>query len=134
MRAYDLIETPCDDCEELTAEHAPAAPEATAARAAMIDPAAARTLAGIFRALADPTRLRIISALAERELCVGDLTAALDMEQPAVSHQLRDMRELGLVRSRRQGRHIFYQLDDEHVSDLFRQGLAHVSHASHHSS
>ena len=108
---------------------APDPAEACGVSDGMIDAATARRLAGIFRALADPTRLRIISALAEREVCVGDLTAALDMAQPAVSHQLRDMAALCLVRSRREGRHIYYQLDDEHVRDLYRLTLAHVRHS-----
>jgi DNA-binding transcriptional ArsR family regulator len=95
----------------------------------MLDSATAKTLAVIFRALGDPTRLRIISVLAEREFCVSDLTAALEMEQPAVSHQLSDMRDLQLVRSRKEGRRVYYRLDDEHVHDLFQQGLAHVRHA-----
>ncbi len=95
----------------------------------LIDAETARDLASILRALGDPTRLRIISALAERELCVGDLTAALEMAQPAVSHQLRDMLALNLVRSRREGRHVYYRLDDEHVRDLFRLTLAHVRHS-----
>ncbi len=95
----------------------------------IIDGDTAKHLAGIFRALGDPTRLRIISALAEREFCVGDLTAALDMAQPAVSHQLRDMRGLRLVQWRREGRRIYYRLDDRHVRDLFAQALAHITHA-----
>lgn len=95
----------------------------------IIDGETAKGLAAIFRALADPTRLRIISALAERELCVSDLTAALDMAQPAVSHQLRDMRAARLVRAHKAGRHVFYRLDDEHVADLFRLTLAHIRHA-----
>ncbi|OQA44843.1 MAG: hypothetical protein BWY52_01490 [Chloroflexi bacterium ADurb.Bin325] len=113
---------PCD-CDEILVD------DVEAARAYALDSATAKTLAGIFRALGDPTRLRIISVLAEREFCVSDLTAALGMEQPAVSHQLGDMRDLQLVRSRREGRHVYYQLDDEHVSDLFRQALAHVRHS-----
>ncbi len=95
----------------------------------IIDPATAKGLAAIFRALGDPTRLRIISALAEREFSVGDLTVALEMAQPAVSHQLKDMRGLRLVQSRREGRHVYYRLDDTHVRDLFAQALAHVTHA-----
>jgi DNA-binding transcriptional ArsR family regulator len=78
--------------------------------------------------LSDPTRVRIISLLADGELCVCDLSAALDMSQSAVSHQLRALRDLRLVRWRRQGRQIFYTLDDDHVSDLFRRGLDHVAH------
>ena len=88
----------------------------------------AKDLAGVFRALSDPTRLRIIAALAEREVCVGDLAAALDLGQSTVSHQLSDMRELRLVQFRRDGKHVYYRLDDEHVRDLFEQGLAHIRH------
>jgi ArsR family transcriptional regulator, lead/cadmium/zinc/bismuth-responsive transcriptional repressor len=88
----------------------------------------AKDLAGVFRALSDPTRLRIISALAEGEVCVGDLAAALDLGQSTVSHQLSDMREQRLVQFRREGKHVFYRLDDEHVHDLFEQGLAHIQH------
>lgn len=99
-----------------------------AVRACMLDGATAKALSGVFKALSDATRLRIISALREREFCVGDLSAALDMEQSTVSHQLSDMRDRHLVRFRKEGRHVYYRLDDEHVRDLFAQGLAHVSH------
>jgi ArsR family transcriptional regulator len=99
-----------------------------ASKALLLENGQARALAGIFKALSDPTRLRIISALAEREFCVGDLAEALGMEQSAVSHQLSDMRDMGLVRSHREGRRIYYRLDDEHVADLYAQGLAHAKH------
>jgi ArsR family transcriptional regulator len=98
------------------------------ARQALIDLEAAERLARIFRSLADPTRLRIVSALARSELCVGDLSAVLGMSVSAVSHQLRLLREMRVVRNRREGKHVYYVLDDEHVGDLFRQGLEHVSH------
>jgi ArsR family transcriptional regulator len=116
----------CDsrDCTEVNAN------DLQAARACVIDGATAKRVAGMFRALSDPTRLRIISILTEREFCVGDLTAVLEMAQPAVSHQLRDMHALQLVQSRREGRHIYYRLDDEHVSNLFRQALAHARHGT----
>jgi DNA-binding transcriptional ArsR family regulator len=91
------------------------------------DPTAVR-LAETFKALSDPTRVRIVSLLADAELCVCDLAAALQMSQSAVSHQLRTLRDLRLVRWRREGRQIFYALDDEHVGDLFRRGLEHVAH------
>jgi DNA-binding transcriptional ArsR family regulator len=91
------------------------------------DQTAAR-LAETFKALSDPTRVRIVSLLADSELCVCDLAAALTMSQSAVSHQLRTLRDLQLVRWRRQGRQIFYTLDDEHVADLFQRGLDHVAH------
>jgi ArsR family transcriptional regulator len=94
----------------------------------MVDAATAQDLAEVFKALSDPTRLRIISALAECEICVNDLAAALGMGQSAVSHQLSDMREKRLLAARREGRHVYYRLDDEHVQYLFSQGLAHVRH------
>ena len=109
-------------CDETTAAGV------QAAREGLLDSAAAKELARVFKALSDSTRLRIIAALAEREFSVGDLAAALDLEQSAVSHQLGDMRELHLVRFRKSGRHVYYQLDDAHVRDLFAQGLAHVRH------
>ena len=99
-----------------------------AAMSAVLDDATAVRLAETFKALSDPSRVRIVSLLAEAELCVCDLAAALDMSQSAVSHQLRTLRDLRLVRWRREGRQIFYTLDDEHVADLFRMGLDHVSH------
>jgi DNA-binding transcriptional ArsR family regulator len=88
----------------------------------------ATRLAETFKALSDPSRVRIVSLLARSELCVCDLAAALDMSQSAVSHQLRTLRDLHLVRWRREGRQIFYALDDEHVTDLFERGLEHVTH------
>jgi DNA-binding transcriptional ArsR family regulator len=94
----------------------------------LLDEGTAIRLAATFRALSDPTRVRIVSLLAGAELCVRDLAAALNMSQSAVSHQLRILRDLRLARWRRDGRQIFYTLDDEHVADLFRRGLAHVMH------
>ena len=100
--------------------------EMHAARARLLAPTAARTLAGVFRSLSDPTRLRIVSLLAEREFCVTDLADALEMQQSTISHQLRDMRAQRLVSYRREGQHIYYRLDDPHVRSLFEQGLAHL--------
>ncbi len=94
--------------------------------AALISPSTARRMAAVFKSLSDPTRLRIISLLAERELCVTDLVAVLKMEQSTISHQLRDMRQAGWVQYRRDGRRVFYSLDDEHVRDLYRQALDHI--------
>lgn len=98
------------------------------ARAAMPSAAVAARGADIGGALADPTRFRLIGALVEGELCVCDLAAALGMNQSAVSHQLRLLRHLGLVRTRRAGRVIYYALDDDHVLAIFRQILDHVDH------
>jgi DNA-binding transcriptional ArsR family regulator len=94
----------------------------------LVDPTTADRLAQVFRAMADPTRVRILSALTDAELCVGDLAAVLEMSISAVSHQLRLLRELRVVRRRREGKHIYYALDDEHVGDLFARGLEHVRH------
>ncbi|MCH6567978.1 MAG: helix-turn-helix transcriptional regulator [Nitrospinae bacterium] len=96
--------------------------------ASMIDEATTRGLAEIFRALGDPTRVRILHALAATELCVCDLAAILGMSQSAVSHQLRLLRSLRLVRNRREGRMVYYALDDDHIEKLMAQGLDHVTH------
>jgi ArsR family transcriptional regulator len=84
------------------------------------------TLAAIFAALGEPTRLRIVHALSVGELCVGDLAAVLGMAVPAVSQHLRVLRDLRIVRNRRVGKMVYYALDDAHVADLFAVALAHV--------
>jgi DNA-binding transcriptional ArsR family regulator len=83
-------------------------------------------LEGIFAALSDRTRLRILSALTLGPLCVCDLAQVADVSQSAVSHQLRILRVLDLVRFERDGRRAIYRLADEHVRTLFAQGLEHV--------
>lgn len=86
-------------------------------------------LTEIFRVLGDPTRVRILDALSRTELCVGELASQLGLTESAVSHQLRLLRNTRIVRTRRDGRMIFYALDDKHVLTLFRQGLRHVQEA-----
>ena len=86
-------------------------------------------LTEIFRVLGDPTRVRILDALSRSELCVGDLAARLGVTESAVSHQLRLLRSTRIVRARRDGRMMFYALDDPHVLALFEQGLRHVQEA-----
>jgi DNA-binding transcriptional ArsR family regulator len=83
-------------------------------------------LAEMFQVLASPTRLRIIEALAGRELCVCDLAALTDVSASAVSHHLRMMRALRLVRYRKDRRMAYYRLDDDHIRALFESGLEHV--------
>jgi DNA-binding transcriptional ArsR family regulator len=83
-------------------------------------------IADTFQILANPTRVQIIRALACSELCVGDLAAAVDASHSAVSHHLRQMRQMRLVRHRRAGKLTYYTLDDEHVAQLFELGLEHV--------
>lgn len=85
-------------------------------------------LANVFKALADPTRLRIISELASGQRCVHEIAESLELNQPAVSHQLRLLRDRGLVRYRREGRHIIYALDDGHVHELFSMAREHLEH------
>lgn len=85
-------------------------------------------LAELFGALSDPTRLRIISILLEGEMNVSEIVEKLQMTESAVSHQLRGLRQMRIVRNRKDGRQVFYSLDDEHVADLFRQGLKHMEH------
>src|SRR6187397_961826 len=95
-------------------------------RAALVQPEAVRGLADTFSALGDPTRVRILDALSHGELCVCDLAAVLRLSQSAVSHQLRLLRGLRLVRPRREGRVVFYDLDDQHIMSIFKQTLQHV--------
>ncbi len=85
-----------------------------------------QALAETFKALSDPSRTRILFALSRAELCVCDLAELLDLSVSAVSHQLRHLRELKLVKYRREGKMAYYSLDDGHVKTLFKQGLAHV--------
>lgn len=94
----------------------------------LIDGLTSTHLARTFQALSDPTRVRLISVLTNAELCVCDLAAVLGMSQSAVSHQLRSLRDLRLVKSRRVGREIFYTLDDDHIRELYDLGLKHVQH------
>lgn len=101
------------------------------AQANLIDGLTATRLAAAFQALSDPTRVRLISALMEQELCVHDLAAVLGMSQSATSHQLRVLRALGLVRTRKEGRIVYYALDDEHIRELFQRGLEHIRHQQH---
>lgn len=100
------------------------------AQAHLLEGLTATYLASIFEALADPTRVRLISALMEGELCVCDLSAVLGMTQSAVSHQLRLLRGLHVVRARKEGRVVYYALDDDHIRELFQMGLDHVLHNS----
>jgi len=99
-----------------------------AARAGLPPASAIANMTELFAAIADPTRLRIISALAAEELCVCDLAATIGQSESAVSHQLRVLRLKGLVRVRRAGRLAYYALDDEHVVTLYHQAVEHVAH------
>jgi len=85
-----------------------------------------RKLAEIFQVLSDETRLRIIRALEKQELCVSDIVKKTGVSQSAVSHQLRILRQIDLVRSQRRGRNIYYRIADGHVFSVIRDGVEHV--------
>ena len=85
-------------------------------------------LAELFSALSDASRVRIISLLIEGEMSVSVLANGLGMTESAVSHQLRGLRQMHLVRARKSGRQVFYSLDDDHIARLFSLGLEHVQH------
>ena len=85
-------------------------------------------LAELFSALSDASRVRIISLLIEGEMSVSALAEGLKMTESAVSHQLRGLRQMHLVRARKEGRQVFYTLEDDHVLKLYSMGLDHVEH------
>lgn len=96
-----------------------------AARAGSIPADDLEKMSRIFKALGDPTRLGIVMALRGGEMCVCDLAASLFLTESAVSHQLRKLRDLALVRNRREGQVLFYALDDNHIEALLNIGLEH---------
>lgn len=85
-------------------------------------------LAETFQAMGQATRVKILYALSQQELCVCDLAGLLDTTPSAISHQLRILRNLRLVKNRKDGKVVFYSLDDDHIAALFEQGLDHVRH------
>jgi ArsR family transcriptional regulator len=95
--------------------------------ASLTDQRVVQALADTFRILGDPTRVRIVDALAEGERCVHEIADRVDISESAVSHQLRLMRNMRIVRGRREGRCVYYTLDDQHILSLFQQGLRHVT-------
>ncbi len=118
----DVQSREIEDCQS-PAIHPPAVFAARAALAKCPDPA---DVARLFSLLADPTRVRLLSALLPGELCVCDLAVVTGINRTTVSHQLRTLREGRVVRSRREGRVIFYALDDDHVRELLAMGIAHA--------
>jgi ArsR family transcriptional regulator, nickel/cobalt-responsive transcriptional repressor len=98
------------------------------AKPAAVDASTAREVAQTMAALSTPSRVRILGRLRESPCSVGDLAVAVEMEQSAVSHQLRILRHLGLVVGERNGRRIVYALYDSHVGDLLEEAVYHVEH------
>jgi DNA-binding transcriptional ArsR family regulator len=86
----------------------------------------AQRMAEFFSFLGDPNRLRVLSVLANKEFCVSDLAALLDMSESAVSHQLRNLRAMRLVTYRKQGRNVFYRLHDSHIFHLYQAVAEHL--------
>ncbi len=84
-------------------------------------------LAELFKVFGDTTRIKILWALDEAEMCVCDIAVLLKMTQSAISHQLRLLKQADLVKSRREGKIVYYSLEDEHVRQIFDQGLIHIS-------
>jgi DNA-binding transcriptional ArsR family regulator len=116
-RALPVAEEPCS---------APHLGATEARRRLLMSPHAVEALADTFRVLGDPTRVRILDALSGGELCVCDIASLVGISESAVSHQLRLLRGMRLVRPRRAGRLVFYALDDHHIIELLRQALTHV--------
>jgi DNA-binding transcriptional ArsR family regulator len=120
------LKTPASDTSAACdAPHLGARGAAIRRRQLMPDPAV-HALADTFRVLGDPSRIRILDALSGGELCVCDIADLAGVSESAVSHQLRLLRGMRLVRPRRSGRQVFYALDDHHIIELLRQGLTHV--------
>lgn len=84
-------------------------------------------LAELFKVFGDTTRIKILCALFEAEMCVCDIAALLNMNQSAISHQLRVLKQARLVKYRKDGKVVYYSLDDEHIKHIFDQGLLHIS-------
>jgi ArsR family transcriptional regulator, lead/cadmium/zinc/bismuth-responsive transcriptional repressor len=100
--------------------------EAAARRRQLLSSRTVEEIAETFRVLGDPTRLRILDAMATGELCVCDIAALVGISESAASHQLRLLRGMRLVRPRRAGRQVFYSLDDQHIVELLRLAVTHV--------
>lgn len=128
-RSYKQVSPPAvpsaesaDVCDVFVADAAKVA----GVRSALMTVDEVSALAETFKLLGDPTRVRLIDALSHAELCVCDLATLLELTESAVSHQLRLLRGMRLARARREGRLVFYSLDDQHVIGLFQQGLRHI--------
>jgi ArsR family transcriptional regulator, lead/cadmium/zinc/bismuth-responsive transcriptional repressor len=126
--ADTAVATPAEDTCDVV--H-PSLTDAAARRARLIGARTVEALAETFRALGDPTRVRILDALATGELCVCDIASLVGISESAASHQLRLLRGLRLVRPRRSGRLVYYAVDDHHILELLNQARTHVEEAPH---
>jgi ArsR family transcriptional regulator len=94
----------------------------------ILDEHTAAHVAELFRAFSDTSRVRLLSVLAEQELNVGTLAKLVGISESAISHHLRSLRQMGLVQARRDGREVYYHIEDEHIIALFREGVKHVQY------
>ncbi|NLC34720.1 MAG: helix-turn-helix transcriptional regulator [Erysipelothrix sp.] len=92
----------------------------------LLTPKQLQDLVNLYKLFGDSTRLNILLALMNRELCVHDISEVVNVSQSAVSHQLRNLREAKLVKSRRSGKEVIYSLDDHHIEEIFKIGLTHI--------
>ena len=112
----------CDMCEI----HATHPEHIKLAKLHELDDTTSLRLAEIFKVLGDPTRIKLLALLSASEMCVCDIADALGMKQSAISHQLRVLKQMDLVKSRREGKTIFYSLADGHITTILSQGLDHI--------
>jgi ArsR family transcriptional regulator, lead/cadmium/zinc/bismuth-responsive transcriptional repressor len=94
----------------------------------ILDEHTAAHVAELFRSFSDTSRVRILSVLTEREENVGSLASLVGISESAISHHLRSLRQMGLVQTRREGKEIYYRVDDDHLIALFREGVKHVQY------
>jgi len=113
----------CVEVESLSREEA-----IDRAKINMLEAETIDSLSKLFKVLGDPTRIKILWALNVHDLCVLDICEVLGMTKSAVSHQLGTLKEAKLVKARREGKEVYYLLDDEHVKEIFETGIVHVSH------
>ena len=119
-KKIDCAETECCDCIEIHGECIKKVIERMPAEVTLID------LAALFKVFGDPTRVKLLYVLIQSELCVCDLAEVLHMTQSTISHQLRILKQMKLVKSRREGKTVFYSLADDHIQTILNQGMEHV--------
>lgn len=124
----NIITEPFEEGEDLCCElpHTHSSNSINTAQPETLTVEKAQRMSEFMGFLADTNRLRILSLLTDREMCVGDLAIALEMNESAVSHQLRTLRAIRLVSFRKQGRHVFYRLQDHHVVTFYKAILEHL--------
>lgn len=94
----------------------------------ILDEKTYKKLSVFYKAFGDITRLKVMSLLLEKELCVCDIAIAMDMSQPAISHQIRVLKDANIIKGRRDGKMIYYSLNDIHVEQIFKTGKEHIQH------